>query len=89
VIEVIALEQKRLAGGFRQGIRKAVSEIQRRSMPAALSEIAVRFPCEASLIFGDRLDDNLSFPEEIVKTSARNRAPAAINHHPSFDVADG
>jgi hypothetical protein len=76
VLKVIALEQERLTCCFGQGVGKAVAEVQSSAMSAALSEIAVGFTCQTRLFFGNRLDDKLSLPKEIIKTPARYRAVA-------------
>jgi hypothetical protein len=48
--EVVAFEEKRLAGGFGQGIGETVAEIE-ASRIAALAKIREALPCDESLFF--------------------------------------
>ena len=58
-------------------------------MATGFPEIAIGLACDLSLRFGDRLDRDLSYLDELIKTAACNRVFAAINHRRGFHKADG
>src|SRR5262249_4910030 len=64
------LEQQRLSCRARQGISKAVAEIQPRRVTAAPAEVAIGFARDPRLDFGDRFDDQLRLVDEVIKTAA-------------------
>ena len=83
--ETITLEQERLAHRARQGIGEAVAKVQTRGVPATASKIPVYVACNSCPNLGTRLDDELSFPDEIVKTAAGDRIAAAVDDDCGFE----
>ena len=87
--ETITLEQERLAHRARQGIGDAVAKVQTRGVPATASKIPVYVACNSCPNLGTRLDDELSFPDEIVKTAAGEGVAASVNDDCSLKEIGG
>ena len=69
--EVLSFEQKRLSFGFCQRIGEAISKIQFGGMAACFAEVAIGLARYASLRFGDRLNRDLRFLDQFIKTATR------------------
>src|SRR6202521_1289691 len=76
--EVLSFKQQRLSLGFRQRIGEAISKIQFGWVAARFAEVAIGLTRYASLRFGDRLNRDLRFLDQFIKTAAGNRIFAAI-----------
>jgi hypothetical protein len=85
VHEIVPLEQRRLARRTRQGVSKAVAEIQPCRVTAAPAKIAICLARYLRLDLGNRFDDQLRLLDEIVKAAAGDRVPASINDDCAFD----
>jgi hypothetical protein len=72
--------------GFRQRIGEAISKIQFGRVAARFAEVAIGLTRYASLRFGDRLNRDLRFLDQFIKTPAGNRIFAAINHRSGFQI---
>ena len=68
--EILPLEQKRLPFGFRQRIGKAITKIQFGGMAAGFPEVAIGLAGDASLHFGDWLNRDLSYLDQLIKAAA-------------------
>src|SRR5580704_12325425 len=86
--EIVSLEQDRLAHRLCKCVGETVTEIQRRSVSAALAEIPIRLASNPRLGLGNRLDAQTRFAEKFVKSPARNRIPAPVNHGGCFHITD-
>src|SRR5258708_28127433 len=78
--KIVPLEQDWLAHRPCKSVGEAIAEIQARRVPAALTEIPIRFARDPRLGLRNRLDAQPRFAEEIVKPPARNRIPAPVNY---------
>jgi hypothetical protein len=78
--EVVSLEQQGLSGGFREGVREAVPEVQPGPVPA-LPEVSVRFPGDASLIESHRLDPQFRGFDQFIETTAGDRIAARVDDY--------
>ncbi len=77
--EIIALEEQRFAGGPRQSVGEAITEIEPRRVSAALAEIPIGFTRDPRLSLGHRFDDKLRLPQQILKASAGNGIAACLD----------
>ena len=69
--EVLSFVQKRFSFGFCQRIGEAISKIQFCGMAARFAEVAIGLTRYASLRFGDRLNRDLRFLDQFIKTATR------------------
>ena len=79
--KINSFEQQGLTGHFGQCIGEAIAKIELCRMTASFAEIPIGFPCNPRLGFRNRLDDEASFPDEIVETPAGDRVAATVNDH--------
>ncbi len=86
--EVRALRQQRFAGGFGEGVGKAVAEIQ----PCGVTAFAVLAPGRAGEVCEFGVDGNnldLGADDKEIELPACATAFAALDHHASFEDGRG
>ncbi len=83
--EIVPFEQQRLTCRTRQGISKAIAEIQPRRVAAAPAKVAIVFAGDPCLDLGYDFDDQLRLLDEVVKTAAGDRITASVYDDCSFE----
>jgi len=89
VDEVRSLEQQLFAGRLREGVGKAVSEVQLCRVATAFTEVAEGFPSDPRLVLGDGFDRDLRDAEQLIDAPARDWIVGAVDDGRGLDVARG
>jgi hypothetical protein len=85
VDEVVAREKELFARRISQGVAEAVTDIEPRGVPGALSVIAICITSYAGLHFGEWLDLELDLAQSLVQPSRQSRIVIPIDDIGAFD----
>jgi hypothetical protein len=89
VREIVAYEQQRFTCELCERVRKAIAEIELGRMAAAFAEIAIGIPCNSSLEFGHRLNDDLRLFDQVVEPPTGHGVTARVNDDRGFHEISG
>jgi hypothetical protein len=89
VREIVTFEQQRFTCELCKRIGKAIAEIQLGRMAAAFAEIAIGLPCNSSLGFGHRFNNDLRLFDEVIEASAGDRVTACVYEDRGFHEISG
>src|SRR6185437_10505152 len=87
VPKAVTFPQQRLSEIESKRVRQTIAKVQTGSMATAFAEIGVSLAGQARLVFGHRLDHELSFTDQFVQTSTNDRITLGIQDDPTFEIA--